>query len=53
MAFDAGELAFIRPDTGERLLSAEEELLVQSEAKRAIESENARLGEQLRKLQGV
>lgn len=52
LAFDGGELAFIRPNTGERLLSAEEELIVQSEAKRALEIENARLRQQLRELQG-
>ncbi len=52
LAFDGGELAFIRPNSGERLLSAEEELIVQSEAKQALEIENERLRQQLRKLQG-
>ncbi len=57
LKFDEGELAFIRPDSGERLLSAEEQLLVEAEARQRetearldAEAEAAELREQLRKL---
>jgi len=41
-------LMLYRLDTGQRLLTAEEELHIEAEARRAAEAEVARLREQLR-----